>query len=64
MELYVFRSQHSKFVKDKQTKCLIGLSASAGAKNYSLNVEMAILSALSVLSTEFEGVWLRKNVSK
>ena len=58
MELYVYQSQRSKFVtkfvKDKQTKFLIGLSASAGAKNYSLNVEMAILSALSGLSTEFE----------
>ena len=31
---------------------------------YSLNIEMAKMSALSGLSTEFEGVWLRKNVSK
>ena len=30
----------------------------------SLNLEMAILSALSGLSNEFEGVWLRGNVSK
>ena len=64
MELYVFQSQRSKFVtkllKNKQTKCLIGLSASNGVKNYSHNGEMAIGHTVCIIWIKywvFEWLW-------